>query len=398
MSRRLGNLALLLSFAALAGCDRGEPKGDAAAPLPRVEVALPVTDQVRDYEEFTGRTAAQESIDIRARVTGYLTEVHFKEGDDVKKGDALFEIDPRPYQAELNRALANLNQADAHLKRLNADFARARPLLARQAISQEEFDKIAGDRDEAEAAVGVARAQRDSARLNLDFTKIAAPIDGRISRQFINRGNLVRADDTVLTNLVTLDPIYATFDVDERTMLRIRRLIREGKIRSAREKGVTQPVELGTSDEDGFPHPGTLNFIENQLDPGTGTLRVRAEFRNEGAFLAPGLFARLRIPIGDKHPALLVAERALGTDQGQRFLFVVGDDNVVDYRPVKVGSVHNGMRAITDGVKPTDKVVVSGLQRVRKGSKVETTLVKMENLAGGNKTALVSNVNEGGGK
>jgi RND family efflux transporter MFP subunit len=390
MSRTIASLVAGLFLAGLVGCGNGPPKGGEAA-LPRVEVARVITRSVRAYENFTGRTEAKRSIDIRARVTGYLDKVMFKEGDDVKEGTPLFEIDPRPYQATLNGADANLAQANAHLKRLNNDYERAVVLLGKQAMSQEDFDRIVGDRGEAVAAVGVAKAQVESARLNLGFTKISAPITGRISRQNIDPGNLVQADNTVLTTIVSLDPIYVYFDVDERTMLRLRRLVQEGKIKSAREQGVTIPVEIGTSDEDGFPHPGVINFVDNRVDPATGTLRVRAEAPNPKAFLSPGLFARLRIPIGDPHPATVVAERALGTDQGQKFLFVVGDDDVVQYRPVTIGALQNGLREIVDGVKEGERVVVSGLQRVRKGVKVDAGEVDMEKLPNGTKMAVASN-------
>jgi RND family efflux transporter MFP subunit len=392
MSRRIGSLVVLLPFAVLLGCGRSQQKGGEAPPPAKVDVGKPVSSQILAYELFTGRTDAKRSIDIRARVTGYLDQVMFKEGDDVKEGAPLFEIDPRPYQAQMDGAKANLAQAEAHLARLETDYRRALTLVGKQAMSQEDFDRIAGDRSEAVAAVGVAKAQVQSARLNLDFTKISAPVTGRISRQNIDPGNLVMADNTVLTTLVTLDPIYAYFDVDERTMLRIRRLIREGKIKSAREEGVTVAVEMGTSDEDGYPHRGVINFVDNKLDPGTGTLRVRGEFPNPDKFLAPGLFARIRIPVGDPHPAILVAERTLGTDQGQKFLFVVNGEDVVEYRPVRVGALQDGLREIVDGLKPDERVVVSGLQRVRKGVKVEPHEVDMQKLPGvNNNPAVVTN-------
>lgn len=402
MSRRIWSLALLLPFAPVIGCGPSQAKKEEAPP-PKVDVALPVTKDVTDYEEFTGRTDAKESINIQARVTGYLTQINFKEGDDVKKDDFLFEIDPRPYQAQLDQAQAQVNLNQASVKLAQANYERNLPLVSKGAISPQELDQYKATLDEAIARVKASQASLEIYKLNVEFTRINSPIDGRISRQFINKGNLVKADDTVLTNIVTLDPIYVSFDVDERTMLRIRRLIREGKIKSAREKGVTAKVEMGTSDEDGFPHEGVINFIDNKLDPGTGTLRLRAEIPNPQGrtpgsfFLAPGLFARLRIPIGDRHPATLVAERALNTDQGQKFLYVVNDDNVVDYRPVKVGVLHGGLRAIEasdkpdEGVKPGERVVVTGLQRVRKGTKVDPTLVDMEKLPGGNKTAVVTN-------
>jgi RND family efflux transporter MFP subunit len=390
MARTLWGFVLLLPLAATAGCGPARSKGGEPPP-PRVDVAEPVTREVTAYEHFTGRTEAKRSIDIRARVTGYLDKVMFKEGKDVEAGDPLFEIDPRPYQATLNQAKANLAQAQAHLKRVTTDYQRALVLFGKQAMSQADFDQAVGDYNESTAGVGVAKAQVESAQLNLNFTKIAAPVTGRISRQMIDPGNLVVADNTVLTTLVTLDPIYASFDVDERTMLRFRRLIQEGKVASAQETKV--PVEMGTSDEDGFPHKGVINFIDNRLDPNTGTLRVRGQFPNPKPpqLLSPNMFARLRVPVGNPHPALLVAERALSTDQGQRFLFVVNSKNVVEYRPVKIGTAVGPLREIVDGVKAGEKVIVSGLQRVRQGVTVDATVVDMEKLPGANQAALVTN-------
>jgi RND family efflux transporter MFP subunit len=350
--------------------------GGAKRPPPEVLVSRPVTSTVTDYEEFIGRTEAKSTIDVRARVTGYLDQANFKEGNVVEEGDVLFEIDPRPYKALVDQAEANVGQAEAHLKRLESDYRRANAMFARHAIGQEEFDKIAGDRSEAEAGVGVAKAQRDSAKLNLQFTKVRAPIAGRISRRNMDPGNLVRADDTVLTTLVTLDPVYAYFDVDERTHLRLRRLVQEGKLRSARE--TTVALELGLADEKGFSHPGTIDFIDNRLDAGTGTLRVRGSFPNADGVLSPGLFVRLRVPIGTAHPATLIAECALQTDKGQKFVYVVNDKNEVERRDVTVGPPQpNGMRVIQRGVGPGDRIIVSGLQRVREGAQVQARDVDM---------------------
>jgi multidrug efflux system membrane fusion protein len=354
----------------------GGSGGGGKRPPPEVLVSRPVTSTVTDYEEFIGRTEARSTVDVRARVTGYLDEANFKEGNDVKQGDLLFRIDPRPYRALLEQAEANVGQAEAHLKRLESDHRRANAMFAKHAIGQEEFDKIAGDRNEAEAGVGVARAQRDGAKLNLEFTQVRSPIAGRISRRNMDPGNLVRADDTALTTVVSQDPMYAYFDVDERTHLRLRRLVLEGKLRSARE--VTVPVELGLADEKGYPHPGAIDFVDNRLDAGTGTLRVRGSFPNADGVLTPGLFVRIRAPIGTPHPATLIAECALQTDKGRKFVYVVTDRNDVERRDVTVGPPQpNGMRVILHGVGPGDRVIVSGLQRVREGAPVQATDVDM---------------------
>jgi RND family efflux transporter MFP subunit len=369
---RAGAAAGLL--AAYTGCGK-PPAPTMQGKLPEVMVSLPVERTVQDSEEFTGRTDAKRNVTVRARVSGYLQKVCFKEGADVKEGDVLFEIDPRTYQAEFDRTDANVRQCEANLRTLQANLSRGNEMFARRAIGQEEFDKLAGDRDAMAAQVRLAAAQRDTARLNLEWTKVVSPLSGRISRQLIDPGNLVKADDTALTNIVSLDPIYVYFDVDERTLLTLRRLVLRRKLTSYREARI--PVFLGLSDEEGFPHEGTINFADNQVDPTTGTLRVRGEFPNPGNFLSPGLFARIRLPVGPPHKSVLVAEKALGTEQGQRYLYVVNNKNEIVYRKVKPGSLQGGLRVIEEGVSPGEKVVVNGLQRVRQGSKVETKLVDM---------------------
>jgi RND family efflux transporter MFP subunit len=336
--------------------------------LPEVLVALPTLKEVTDYEDFPGRTAAVNAIDVRARVTGYLDKMNFKEGAEVKQGEVLFEIDPRPYEAQLARADAALFQAEAHRDRLEADYKRAVSLLPKGAIGREEYDRITGDRLEASAAVGVARANLEIAKLNVTFTKVTAPISGRISRRFIDPGNLVKADDTVLTSLVSLDPIFAYFDLDERTALRLQALIRDGKINWSHEG--TVPVHLGLGNEEAFPRQGTINFADNQVDPDTGTWRLRGLFKNPTHVLSPGLFVRIRLPIGDRFLATLVPEQAIGTDQGQKFVYVVDADGKVEYRRVKVGRLQEGQRVILEGLAKDEPIVVSGLQRVKHGAQV----------------------------
>jgi RND family efflux transporter MFP subunit len=372
---RTGWLLPLLLYPAINGCGPSPAQPSLAQQTPEVLVSLPVSREVTDYVDFPGRTEAVNSIEVRARVTGYLDKVHFQEGTDVKQGDLLFEIDPRTYQAELARADATLSQAQAHLARMEADAQRASDLLPGRRISREEFDRIIGDRRESSAAVGVAKANRDLAELNLGFTKVRAPLSGRISRRYIDPGNLVKADETALTTIVSLDPIYAYFDADERTTLQLQRLVREGKIRWS--PGTELPVLLGLADEDGFPKQGTINFADNRVDPDTGTWRLRGLFHNADHALSPGLFVRMRAPIGKPYTATLVSEEALGTDQGQKFVYVVDDKNKVEYRRVKVGRLHDGLRVITLGLAPMERVVVSGLQRVRPGIEVTPKLVDM---------------------
>ena len=373
-------VVLLLPCLAVGGC--GEPRQTPPVSMsPEVEVSLPAVQQIVDHEDFTGRIEAMKSVDLRARVSGYLEKVLFREGFDVKENETLFLIDPRTYQADYDRAIANLAQAKAHLDRTAADYERAKALDRTAAIAKSDVDLALGNRDEASAMVGVAEAALNTTRLNLDFTKVLAPISGRISRQNIDPGNLVVADNTILTTVVSLDPIYAYFDVDERATLRFRRLMEAGKVKSAREG--KSPVYLGLADEgDRYPHEGTINFVDNRLDPSTGTLRLRGVFDNHKAFLAPGMFVRVRVPIGQAHPAILATERAIGSDQGQKFIYVLSDKNEVVYREVQIGAFENGLRVIESGLAPGERFIVNGLQRVKPGMIVQPKLVQFHSPGG----------------
>jgi RND family efflux transporter MFP subunit len=370
-------LALGLCLA-LAGCAQPPAEGPAAG-SPPVTVSYPVEREVTDYADFTARTAAVDSVELRARVSGYLDKVNFKEGALVKTGDVLFEIDPRTYQAVLKHAEGNLAAADARVVRLDADFARARRLIGTGAMSREDYDKIAGDRGEAAASHAALKAAVERAQLDLGFTKVTAPVSGRISRYFVTVGNLVQAGDltggTLLSTIVSVDPMYAYFDVDEHTVLRVKQLIRQGKAKTPDDPDI--PVWLGLANEDGHPHRGSIHFIDNQVNPKTGTLRVRGVFPNKDEALSPGYFARVRVPIGFPHKTLLVSERALDTDQGQKVVYVVDKDNRVASRPVRLGALHDGRREITDGLQPGERVIVNGLQLVRPGMTVEPNLVDM---------------------
>ncbi len=360
---------LLVTVLFIAGCQPVAAPA-AKAKSPEVFIAFPTEEVVNEVEEFTGRTMAVSTVEIRARVTGYLEKVQFKDGGDVKTGDLLAEIDPRSYKAELEKANATAAQAKARLERMSRQLIRARQLIEKKNITQEEFELSESDHREAIATLDAAVASQDVADLNLSFTRITAPIDGHISRRLVDPGNLIKADETPLATIVSLNPIHAYFDVDERTVLRIRRLIQQGKIKSARESETL--VKIGLADEEGFPLEGTVNFIDNQVDSNTGTLRLRAEIRNESRFLAPGMFVRVQVPIGAPHPAILVREEALGADQGQRFVYVVNDKDEIVYQRVTVGMARGNRRVIETGLALTDQVVVSGLQRVRPGNKVTT--------------------------
>jgi RND family efflux transporter MFP subunit len=371
--------ALLLSLAGTtAGCKRQLPP----PPPPKsqqVEVGLPVTREVVDYEDFTGRTESLRSVLVRARVTGYLDKFYFKEGAKVKAGDVLFEIDPRPYQAQLEAARAQVAVAQANLKIANAVYARARQAASSGmgTVSALELEQDRAQQEQAQANLKLARANLETAQLNMDFTRVRAPVTGRTGRNYIDPGNLVKADDTILTTIGTEDDMYANFDMDERTVLRLLRLMRAGKIQDPDR--VELPVFLGLADEEGFPHKGKIRIVDNKIDPSAGTLRAWGFFENPNKMLAAGLFVRIRVPVGEPHKALLISEAALGTDQGQKFLFVVNDKNEVEYRPVKVGRLHDGLRVVTDGLREGERVVLNGLQRVRPGAKVEPRLVTRGN-------------------
>jgi RND family efflux transporter MFP subunit len=364
----------------LAGCVRAPSVAPEVAPTP-VTVSRPVEREVTDYAIFTGRTAAVDSVEVRARVWGYLDKVNFKEGALVKKDEVLFEIDPRLYRADFERTRGTVSQCEARVHRTERDYRRAKTLLGRGAVGQEEYDRYEADYREALANLDVARANRDTAALNLDYTKITAPVSGRVSRYVVTVGNLIRSGDqnggTLLTTVVSVDPMYVYFDMDERTVLRVRALIREGKASSARE--TEWPVALGLATEEGFPHRGMINFEDNQVNPKTGTLRVRGVFPNKDELLSPGLFARVRVPIGQAHRALLVTDRAIDTDQGQKVLYVVNEKSEVVSRSVRPGALHQGLREITEGLKPGEKVIVGGLQLVRPGITVEPMLIDTPN-------------------
>lgn len=358
-----------------AGCQPAAPPPPPQK-APEVIVTLPVYDDITDHEDFTGQTEAVKSIEIRARVTGYLKAVHFQHGAEVKQGDLLFAIDPPHYQAEFDRNEGTVAQAEARLTRLRADYARAEGLHPTGVITKEQFDLVKGDLAEAEATLKTAKAALKIAKTNLGYCEVRAPISGRLSRPFIDPGNLAISNETLLTRIVAQDPMYVYFDLDERTMLRLRRLVQDGVAASAQEANV--PVLMGLSDEQGYPHRGRLDFEDNRLDPGTGTLRVRGEFSNGDRLLSPGLFVRVRVPIGEPYRALLVPEPALGADQGQKFIYVVDDKDEVSYRRVETGRLHGQLRVISAGLSPGERVVVSGLQRVRTGAKVSPKLVETQ--------------------
>jgi RND family efflux transporter MFP subunit len=335
-------------------------------------VSQPLSRDVTEWDEYTGRLEAVESVEVRARVNGYLQSIHFKDGSMVKKDDLLFVIDPRPYQAELERAKAEFAIAGARLERTEKDVARAQQLLRSRVISEEEEETRTSDRRQAQEAVQAARAMVEAAQLNVEFTQVRAPIGGRISRNLVSVGNLINggaAQSTVLTTLVSLDPIYCYFDADERAYLKGVLLPQNGERAKSREG--KNKVYLALSNEVEFPHKGTIDFVDNRLDANTGTITVRAVIPNADLALTPGLFARVRVPASEQYKALLLPPEAVSTDLSQQFVFVVDAQNVVEYRKVALGPIIDGFRVIRDGIQPEQWVIVNGIQRARTGAKVE---------------------------
>ena len=366
-----------------AGC-KGRPAPPPSSPS-SVTVSKPIEKLIADYADFTGRTDAIFSTDIRPRVTGYLVGMPFQEGARVKKDQVLFEIDDRPYAAALSFAKASLDVAKAALVKTQADYDMDVELkkVNAGAVSQEEIIKRLGARDEARGEVERAKAAVVSAQLNYDWCQIRSPIDGEAGRYLWTIGNVVNADTTLLTTVVSEDPMYVYFDVDENTMLEaLRKILLPSKVDPMAEKGGV-PVLMALADEKGFPHKGYVNFGNNVVSASTGTITIRGVFDNPATsagrrLLRPGMFVRVRLPMGKPHPALLVSERALGSDQGQKFLLLVDDKNVVQYRRVKTGPLQDdGLRVIVEGLNPGERVIIDGLQTVRPEMAVKVDEVSM---------------------
>ena len=376
--RETGRL-LTIIMAILAGISAGcsssaQPKAPAPA---EVSVAEVICKQLGDSDEFTGRLEPVNSVEVRPRVSGYLQSVHFKEGAIVRQGDLLFQIDPRPFQAEVDRLKGELSQAKAQRSRAQSDFERAERLHNNDGMSAEEYDRRAAVRNEAEAKIASTEAALRGAELNLEFTRVTAPITGRVGRAEITEGNLVEsgaAQVRPLTSLVSLDPIYVYFDVDEQTYLKYARVTQSHGTSSHDLRGAAL---LGLADEDAFPHVGQVNFVDNQVSSSTGTIRLRATFANKNLALTPGLFARIRLQGGGTQSGCLAKDEAVVTDLNQKYVFVLGKNNTLTYRPVKLGPMAEGLRVVRDGLHEGDLIVVSGLQRVRPGAAVTPRRVSM---------------------
>ncbi len=358
--RRVARLLPLLLAAALAtACSSNASDGADAMPAPEVSVARVLEREVRQWDDFTGRVAAVETVELRPRVSGYVQRVAFEEGQLVRKGDLLFEIDPRPYRAALARAEAELARARSEARLAAAQHERAQALVEARAISREEFETRNAANAQGHAAVRAAEAAVAAARLDLQFTQVRAPIDGRAGRALVTVGNLAQADATVLTTVVSQDPVHVYFEADEQTWLRYSRDAGSGR------DGDGRVVRVGLAGEDGLPHAGTLDFIDNQVDPATGTIRARAVLRNPDGLFTPGLFARVQLAGAQQTRALLVDDKAVLTDQDRKYVWVLGEDDTAQRRDVELGRViEDGLRVVRAGLSPEDRVIVSGVQRV----------------------------------
>ena len=379
-NRRLAVTSVLsLAGLSLAALTVGGKKEPPAAPQPQAVTVAEVPErEITEWDEFTGRLEAVDQVEIRPRVSGYIKRVSFAEGKEVKKGEVLFEIDPRPYEADLARAVAELESARSAASLAKSEVQRAGKLVDMQAISREEFDSRTSAEVQGGAQVRALEAAVQTARLNLEWTRVRSPIAGRVSNALVTAGNLVQAGPppgAVLTTVVSVDSMYLYFDSDEQTYLRY--------ASRARSSGGTNwrtarlPVYLGLANESGFPHEGRLDFVDNQVDPRSGTIRTRAVFSNRSRALTPGLFARVKLVGTEKMNATLVRDAAIGTDQDRKFVLVVGPGDTLAYRPIVPGRLTDGLRIVTSGLKPGERIVVNGLMRVRPGMKVAPTLTPM---------------------
>lgn len=379
-SRNILFVSLLLSAGLLSACNRTDAQTVDPMPPAKVTVAPVLSREITEWDEFTGRIEAVDNVAVRPRVSGYVSSVRFDEGALVQRGDLLFEIDPRPFQTEVDRLRAEVVRARATVERAQNELQRAKNLAAENAMSDEEHGRRTAFASESAAHVEAIEAALRAAELNLEFTRVTSPIAGRVGRAIVTPGNLVSTgpgEATLLTTVVSVDPIYASFEADEQTFLRY------GDI--ARRHGL--PIRMGLANEKDFPREGKLDFLDNQINPATGTIRGRAVFANSDRGLTPGLFVRLRLPGSGAAQGVLIQDRAVGTDLDKRYVYVV-QKGVVQYREVELGPIVDGLRVVRSGLQTGDSIVVNGLQRVRPGSPVAPEFVSMETVA----------VVEGGGK
>jgi RND family efflux transporter MFP subunit len=370
-------VAWLTLFSA-GGCGKSG-SAQSAPPPPEVSVAQVLQKRVKDWDEFTGRLQAVETVEIRPRVSGYIVQVAFTEGKVVKHGDLLFIIDPRPYKADFDRAAADLKRFKTSLELARLEQKRVQHLMESGAVSQEELDERSSSVAQTEANVSGAEAALESAGLNMSFTRVTSPIDGRVSRAEVTRGNLVTGGSnggTFLTSVVSIDPIYLYFEGDEATYLRYIQMARAGERPSSRD--APNPVRVGLANEQGFPHEGAMDFVDNQVNSQTGTIRARAVLPNKDGLYIPGLFARVQLLGSSEYTAILIDDRAVNTDQSQKYVLLLGPGNKIEYRRVTLGRVIDGLRIVRAGLKPGDVIVVNGAQRVHPGVTVKPQKVAMQ--------------------
>jgi len=372
----------------LVACARNEAAEAPAAP-PSVQAAKVVSKPITEFDEFTGRFEAVERVEVRPRVSGYVTATRFEQGHEVKKGDILYVIDARPYQATLKHAQAEVTRARTQAALAASERVRATKLIEKRAISQEEFDARTSGNEQAAANLQAAEAAVESAALDLSFTEVRAPISGLVGRAEITAGNLVAAGQTLLTTVVSIDPIYVSFDGDEQVYLKNVGLDLRGELPSSRN--AHNPVWAGLADEQGHPHEGVMVFLDNELDPNTGTIHARGLFKNPDRRFTPGMFARVKLVGSGKYDALLINDSAVGTDQSVKFVLRVGAENKIEYAPVKLGPLIDGLRVVREGLKPEDVIVVKGLQQVRPGMPVTPQLVAMGEERPGGKSLVAQN-------
>ena len=349
---------LLMTVIATACSSQAEP-GAGMPPPPEVSVAQVLNKDVSRWDEFTGRVTAIETVDLRPRVSGYVQQVAYQEGQEVKKGDLLFVVDPRPYKARLAQAEADLERARAEARLAQMQDKRAQTLVEAKAISREEFETRRAASTQGDAAVRAAEAALENARLDLQFTSVRSPINGRAGRAMVTEGNLANADTTLLTTVVSQDPVFVYFESDEQSFLRYQELARKG------ERAETKnPVRVGLANEEGYPHEGTVDFVDNQVDSSTGTIRARAVLKNPDRMFTPGLYARVQLQGTGQFKAMLIDDKAVLTDQDRKYVYVLGEKNAATRKDVKLGPVIDGLRVVTSGLAPSDKVIVHGVQKV----------------------------------